>query len=727
VGPLLAFAAAALSEGSATWDERSITARVDIAAGVARVATCVRGPCALVSTAKTVKVDLPNAAEVRDVSVRGVLLAPGRSVLHVRASTVIGGGSGATWEALFVPTSIEPLFTGTTGLGQGDPGERSGTVVRMLPRGDGTFAVVVATLREDVHLCGEGRASTGSAEAETLLAPRAVDAETGTLRPYALDRLGAKARASATAVEATALRSPPPPPRAALLSPGSSSAEDDPAPFVTYRAAPEVPIERFVLTPAPLSPLRVPLLVTPDAAYAVHLPKVSRGATSVEVRLPQPVRAPCVALVWAPPEEASKASKPAALAVPPIGVVAYAPADLEARPLVELVDRLDAGDDAAAVMLRRSGSHAATAIADRFDALGGRGRATALDLTEATGGCAQAGPLAARAIDDTGEVARHADAVLERCANDALPALDTALGRGSPRARAAVRRAIARAARGRKPEELATLLRKERTEEARLDLYRALSSELGRLPGDVRAGLYALERSPSMAMRYLALEPLAQLARAGDATAARALADGLVRDVDPIVRTRAADLAATVPALRADVATAAGDAHPRVREAALRAMATGGAADDASALAAAHRLATDEPWTFVRVQAARALAGSAPAGKPTAAKKVQRALLAALDDPSPHVRTEAAHALGARCDRAALDALADRAREGANPTSAESPDVALAALAAAARIDPVAARKAAAPLVGKNASPELRAGAEAALRGAGACARTPAR
>jgi HEAT repeat protein len=94
------------------------------------------------------------------------------------------------------------------------------------------------------------------------------------------------------------------------------------------------------------------------------------------------------------------------------------------------------------------------------------------------------------------------------------------------------------------------------------------------------------------------------------------------------------------------------DPAPRVRESALRALAASHAAGGAAA--AAKHLATD-PWTFVRVAAAGAVA-AAPLTDTS-----QRSLIAALGDPSPRVRGAAIEALATLGARGAGGSIGARA------------------------------------------------------------------
>jgi HEAT repeat protein len=148
-----------------------------------------------------------------------------------------------------------------------------------------------------------------------------------------------------------------------------------------------------------------------------------------------------------------------------------------------------------------------------------------------------------------------------------------------------------------------------------------------------------------MRTRYLVLGPLGELARAGDHAAASRLADAIARDPEWPVRARACLAGAGQPEVVAALVGASRDAEPRVREAALGALAVTsapeGVAAATAALAPGGRLRADE-WWFVKASSL-ALLTRAPASKETDA-----ALGAALRDVSVPVREGALVALAKR-------------------------------------------------------------------------------
>src|SRR5262249_34263200 len=154
----------------------------------------------------------------------------------------------------------------------------------------------------------------------------------------------------------------------------------------------------------------------------------------------------------------------------------------------------------------------------------------------------------------------------------------------------------------------------------RVDLLRAIGPGLGTVAGS-SAALHSLARAGApFRTRFLLQAPAAELARSGDRAAESFLRDSLRRDPDAHVRLRAAEVAGRVPSLAGDLIAAVDDQDVRVREAALGALAEAAASSHggqppAAAQPVARRLASD-PWTFVRVGAARSLA-ALPAARGT--------------------------------------------------------------------------------------------------------------
>jgi HEAT repeat protein len=365
-------------------------------------------------------------------------------------------------------------------------------------------------------------------------------------------------------------------------------------------------------------------------------------------------------------------------------------------------------------------------------------------------GKAAAAPLAAAVrSDDEARRAAAAPLLATIAPAAATSPIRDQLGKGSPETRRALRGAFARAAASSPRSTLLALLsERDLATPARLDLLRAMSARLPELRPESDAAIADILRSdPDMPTRFLVAQPLAQLARSQDASSGELtrLAELMRRDPDWPVRARAVELAGGIPALAPTIVAATADVEPRVREAALKAVAQGrvsGATD-----AAARSLAGD-PWTFVRVAAAEALgatAGAAPG---------QRALARALADPSPKVRAAAvtalgsqratqhasdirerlddgkeevevralaARTLGAMCVRSATDRLTKLAQLSRSPVDEADERIGMAAIDALAALHPSDLDKRLAPLRAKEVRMPVRRAAERALSEPGDC------
>ncbi len=252
--------------------------------------------------------------------------------------------------------------------------------------------------------------------------------------------------------------------------------------------------------------------------------------------------------------------------------------------------------------------------------------------------------------------------------------------------------------------------------------------------------------SSPMRVRYLILGPLEVLARAGDQAAAARVAGALAHDEDWPVRARAAEAESGLSGADVGLAAAARDAEPRVREAALQALAS--SAPGAGVEVAASLLGQDG-WPFVRVQAVGVLgkAAASPAIDAALAKALHdgassvrgaavvglarhRAirqsgeLRARLDDPAEDadVRTAAAEALGAVCDVKSADRLTSLARSLVAPgTSEEEQQVAFGALVGLAALHPSDLHARIEPLLSPSAAASAREAARQALAARAAC------
>src|SRR5665213_799267 len=160
----------------------ALAVSVDVAAKEVRYATCTAAPCAASAASPAVAIPAGDAPlDANTVSVTDVALAAGRHLVRVKVPLGRDNApESLAWEALFVAGS-PPLFAGVTGWSRGEPGERSGTDIRLLADGDHSV-VVIGEIREDLRICGEDA---------TLLDPRGLDPRT--LMFHGGPRLGAGA------------------------------------------------------------------------------------------------------------------------------------------------------------------------------------------------------------------------------------------------------------------------------------------------------------------------------------------------------------------------------------------------------------------------------------------------------------------------------------------------------------------------------------------------------
>jgi HEAT repeat protein len=625
----------------------------------------------------------------------------GRSIARVRVADA--QRKDLAFEALLSGQSKEPIFAGLTGYTRGDDGDRSGPVVRVFDRDAQSKFVIVAEAREDTRICGQ---------ATTPLGARGLDAATMQLRGATLHRIDKAARDAAQRIIAQVRTSPKAPLARVLVATGGSAPSagaltdgkldtvwseqrpsDGHGEFVTMRAPSELPLHALVVTIAPSKPKaegaapRTFFLALDDRLLQITMPEDawSKPEQAYDIVLPQPVRTTCVALVL--DEAYARGAAAPEVSVTELGALTRF--DVEGAALTDVARALASprGEEAAA-LLRRAGNEGLAAVVGAYASLDAGGRALAVDVASSAGACdGPAGELLTRALADReSEVRRRALGRVERCgkaAGEALvravtsedearraaaaPLLATVapslaieplaaqMGKGAPETRRAVRSAFARAAAGATRDKLLGLIAKRDLPiGARLDLLRAAGAKLPELRPEADVAIAdVLRASPDMATRYLLAQPLAHLARAPDATSGELsrLADLILRDPERAVRARAVELAAGIGPLAPALLAAASDPEPRVREAALKAIATTGLPTIVPA--AAHALAKDE-WTFVRVAAAEALGGLPPDAAAT------RALVAGLQDPSPKVRATTVLALGKQRATAQAPLVRDR-------------------------------------------------------------------
>jgi HEAT repeats len=782
----------------------ALTVLVDLQGARVVYQTCPATPCAAGPQSPSVAISLDPASlpvlpnDVAMISLDVVAMGGGRTAIHARIPTR-GSTEPLTpaWEGLFVAGSA-PLFTGVTGFARGEPGERSGTVLRRIS--DGANDVVVqGEVLENLRICGEDA---------SLLNPQGLDVATLSWRGATLQRLPIGRREKAIHVVAS-LRggAPVDSPLAPLLAAeGASTAigapkslsDGDPettwsearpgqgqGEFVQFHAPHEVPLTRFAIAVSPKAPKpdgvspRTFYLATDAALFEVTMPEDAWGhpGAAYDVPLPEPVTTSCVALVLGEAYTRGKAKPEVTVAE----LYAYSSFDSPGAKLETVALALSGGGpraEAASGVLKRAGVAGLSAMALVYEKLDAAGRALGVDVAASAASCTSSSRLLAHALSDVDEVVREkARAKLEQphCGHDAVPELVASLdapetrtraakllasiapsqalgplakvlGQGSTRERAELRNAFAHAAEQASAAELSGLLLQAREPEARIELVRASASKLGEVREAAERALDELLTAPSKPrVRYVLASAVAELARAGDPKAEERLASWLDHDEDVLVRVRAAELAGASAKTRAGLDKAEKDPEPRVREAALR---TAGTARVALAVDGAIVALQQDPWTFVRAEAAGAL-GVLPASQLADAAlnravsdRVPRVRAAAIAGLADHhaasyagtvrgrledahedvdVRVAAAHALGALCDARAVDALVAHAVAGASSPDPNDVALGLAATEALGQLHPADIGSRLKKIHGKGVRPDAQRAADAAIADHGIC------
>jgi len=689
-------------------------------AGTARADTHATAPAGGGLPALDVKVDLAggaveaNGARVpitldearrppeKDVVVEAMAIGRGRHVVHVRVPEAEADAGGLAWEAIFVPGRAEPVFAGITGLVSGDPGERTGKAVQIVPAGDKSF-VLVGDVREDLSICGQ---------TTTLLDPLALYPATMDLRPATVQRLSAEQREAAQPIVATDKGPHADPPLARLLVargssvPGSRGVEltdGDPrtvwterrpgmgqGEFVVMAAPRDAPITRMQVVPsapggggaAAAAPStdragdhdaaapRSFYLVTTDDTYRVTLPGDAslKPGESYEIAFPRPLQTSCVALVL---DDAYTRGLPH----PDVGVAelyAYSEFDAPGATLDDVAAKLSSPRGiAAAQVLERAGDPALAAVEKAYDRLDARGRALAIDVAASHEHCGEAAPLLARGLcEGEGEAPRKAREKLERCPA-AAPVLAEKL-RTDAASRACVAPTLAGIAPQQALEPIADAMAAtpESDRDTRLVLRAAFGEALkSASPGRLASLLGDARRSAAarLEMMLAAKERVAEAAAQSEATIAELLRGS------PVMRTRylvldplgelahvgdrdaAGRLAFSIDrdpdwpvrAHAAELSAGVPDAQDALvratRDAAPRvreaALQSLAGSTSPPAVDAASSALSSDGWSFVKAQAIGVLA------RAPASKKVDEALGGALHDRSARVRGAALVAL----------------------------------------------------------------------------------
>jgi hypothetical protein len=778
----------------------ALDVRVDLGAGVV-----VAGGATPPIPISLERAQLPPEDQVVAEVVRVGDVGGGRSIVHVRVPA--RDAEGVAWEALLAGGRAAPLFAGVTGFTQGDPGERSGKAVEILAQGERRF-VLVGDVREDLQLCGEPvtlldpQALYPSMELRTATVQRLGAARIAAATPLAAVDKGPRADAPLARL-LVARGSSVPDSRGAELTdgdPATAWSEDRPGmgqgEFVVMAAPRDVPIARMQIVVAPPAPdkngpgdkaekdgaaPRSFYLVTGGEAFAVSLPDDAwlKPGEAYEITFPKPIEASCLSLVLNDAYTRGQAHPRVTIAE----LTAYSEFDAPGATLADVAAQLSGPrGGVAAQVLERAGAAALPAAEAAYASLDARGRAHAVDVAASHDRCEESAPLLARGLcEPAGEAPRKAREKLERCKGAATvlaaklrddpasrvcvaPTLAAIAGTGAlaPIAdalaasgvdevatRGVLRAAFAQALDATPPGPLAALIGDERRPpRARLEMMRASGARVNEARAESDATLGALlSGAPSMGDRYLALGPLAELARAGDPSAASRIVERIAHDTEWPVRARAAEAAAGLADAQGAIEQATRDPEPRVREAAF--LALGSVAASAGGVDAARAALAGDAWSFVKVPAIGVLARGAASGAidgtlegalHDGSARVRGAALVALgrrrasgahdavrerlEDVAedPDVRATAARVLGAMCDASSADRLTGIARLLALPgLPDDAQSMALGALEGLAAMHPADLADRLAPLRAKDAAPAARAAADRALAARGIC------
>jgi HEAT repeat protein len=671
-------------------------------AGVLRAAVCAAPPCKLESgSAVPVPQDALLLAEHAVFSVmriakarRAITLeiddpAHARSFVAVLAAPVDGSDR------------VKVVFSGFTGLIEGEFGERHGPMVqRGAENEDGSYGIVIGERREDLSICGR----------QTILSPKLVAADL-TLKSAKVQRLTQAERAAAREVTAHAIPSDSPASGYRLLrAVGASSAVGNPASltdgdpnttwsenrggegrgeFVMMNAPSQLPITGLELVLHPpakepehaVAPSDFWLATATDVVHVTMPPAAwKEPGARFEIPLGKPLAGDCLTLVT---EGAQGGDRDARVTFAEL----TAKTEFDQTAVDGLVGALAGGGkraEAAGEALRALGPSAVVAIAKAFDSLDEGGRRVALDVVDQSP-CSDSVGLYVRALTGPYRAQRvHARARLRNCGDDAARVLVTALGKAPRRlrpllvgelslvapakslevavwlfeekdvtGRRLMRKALAWATR--QPEARSTVLRlladPRLGDVASIDLLRMLGDRAKQFQPAAGAALARIG-SPRAGFRsrFLLLGPAAQLAGV-DAGARRFVASALTHDPDAHVRAEAARRVAEPVAFRTELLAALRDPNVRVREAAVETLSEPSAAFASEQLA---ELLKNDRWPLVRKATATAL-GHYPADP-----QVDRALADALEDSSPLVRAPVLLALGERGATAHAEEVRDR-------------------------------------------------------------------
>jgi HEAT repeat protein len=651
-------------------------------------------------------------APADEAAVDVVDIGGGKHVVHVRVQATGAGPTDKAWEAILAADK-GTLFADLTGYVYGDPPERWGTAVQVVPNG-ASRVVFRGALREDVGIPGLDM---------TLLDPQALYPSLD-FRTATFQRIDAGRREGAQAISAVDKGPSPALPLAQLLVAKHSSVPVAPASgggpidvsrgseltdgkldtvwsenrpgmgqgeFVQMAAPHDVPISRMQIVVAPpkpdpngAAPKRF-FLATESQLFEVTMPDDAwlKPGEAYEFTFPQPIQADSIALILSDAYMRGLKHPDVSIAE----LYAYSEFDGAGKTLDDVAKKLTSErGDAAAEVLKRAGPGALGAVERQYDGLEQRGRARAIDVAASHARCDEAAPLLARGLcEKSGQAPRKAREKLERCPGattvlvaklrddassracvaptlatiaplQALEPIADALAvtpESDRETRGVLRTAFAQALKSAPPGRVAPILRDaKRSAIARLEILRAAQGRLAEaMPESDAVVAELMGGTPAMRTRYLLLDPLSELARAQDRAAGARLADALVHDADWPVRMHAAELAEGIADAQPSLVTAARDTEPRVREAALKTLSSSPGPGAADAAAA---VLGSERWPFVKVQAIGVLR------RAPASRSADDAVGNALRDSSAHVRRAALLALGERRATSWADPIRER-------------------------------------------------------------------
>ncbi len=607
---------------------------------------------------------------VTDVSIETIAIEPDGMVNVLRAKAPTG-----ELVALFGGKRGDELLLSERADFVGDPGERTRTVLEARER-LGKREIVVGVRHEAVALCGGHEALFARrtvdpktltlihADAPALTAADMVEVQAASAQASSKSVLRALDAVSASPSDKTGPLTPTPPlslvdgnPQTAWTSNGARGE------FAILRwRGRGFAIERVMLAPPPDGvglPRSLWLLLD---ASTVHVTIPATATGPVEITLPKPVDARCIALVI---DEAARPGATVSIADTQISTAIEREGGLDR--LVALLVQDDPRADDIASALGELGPDAAARVAARYDELSERGRRRALrvllrhlDLDVARARVLNAARTE-KALQDTALAGLRAAAEpgrqgLRELALDATEVGDAAATwlsreRGET---SALLRALATEQGANRPPLREALIGVARRESAAFD--GAVLAWLGQKPSvSARVALAFVlsltgqhaDRAASLAEQVLGevttFEDRYRLAlaltKAGPSAASDAWLDQAARSSSEWMLRRSAyeALLARDPGKASSLAVVlAADRYPRVRAVALQSLVTTPARTrvEASAL--------EDGWPLVRVAAIRSLM-HAPEAKPT--------LRRAVDDTSRRVRSAAIEALASLSDR----------------------------------------------------------------------------